>query len=328
MSVSRRHFLQIAGSAAVSATLPRAARSETPSTRPIHLVIPYAAGGINDAVGRPWAERVRPLLGGVVIQNVGGAGGALGLDMAAHAQADGYTIVMGNVGNLIITPIASAHPLYGAADFEPIYRLVSTALAIVVHPALPVTNLGELVAYAKEHPGQLSYASAGVGTMNHLAGEMFKLQSGIKDLRHVPYRGAAPATNDLIGGHIPIMFMSCTGQLLELHRAGKIRILAMTSQHRLPGAPDVPTAIQSGLPDLKAESWLALLAPKGTPGAAIEHIADATRDVMADPNFREMLMADGMEPELDSNPQKTAQAIEEAVARWTPVIRAIELKLD
>lgn len=257
--------------------MPRPARSENYPARPIHLVIPYAAGGSNDAVGRPWAEKMRPLLGTVVIDNVGGAGGTVGLNLAAHAQADGHTIVMGNVGNLIITPIASAHPLYGIADFEPIYRLVTIALAVAVHPSLPIANLEELIAYAKEHPGQLFYASAGVGTMNHLAGEMFKVQSGIADLRHVPYRGAGPATNDLVGGHIPIMFAVCTGQLIELHKAGKIRIFAMTSQARLAGAPDIPTAIEFGLPDMKADGWLALLAPKGTPAAAVEHIARATR---------------------------------------------------
>jgi tripartite-type tricarboxylate transporter receptor subunit TctC len=205
---------------------------------------------------------------------------------------------------------------------------VIIGLVFAVHPSVPASNLKELIAYAKANPGKLSYGSAGVGTSNHLAGEMFKLQAGTPDIQHVPYRGAGPATNDLLGGQIPMMVATMNGHLIELHKAGKIRILAVATPARFAGAPDIPTAIESGMPDMNAQNWYSLFAPKGTPGAIIEQIAQATRKAMADPGLQQILVSGGMEPDLDSSPEKASRLVAEEIARWTPIIKAIGLKLD
>ena len=185
--------------------------------RPIRLVVPYAPGGVFDAVGRPWADRMKALLGTVVIENIGGAGGSLGAAAVARAQPDGYTILLGGGGALVINPVAASRTPYDPIkDFEPIALLVVTGLALVVHPSLPVHSLGELIAYAKANPGKLSYGSAGVGSVNHLTGELFKSLTGTPDIVHVPYKGAGPAVTDLISGQIPMVMPNVTGQIIEL----------------------------------------------------------------------------------------------------------------
>ena len=170
-----------------------AAQSKYPE-RPIRLVIPFPPGGVYDAVGRPWADRVKSSLGTVVVENIGGAGGSLGAAAVARSPSDGYTLLLGGGGALVLTPIASSRPPFDPVrDFEPIALLVTTGLAIVVHPSLPVKTLAELIDHARSNPGKLSYGSAGVGSMNQLAGELFKSLSGAADIVHVPYKGAGPA---------------------------------------------------------------------------------------------------------------------------------------
>jgi tripartite-type tricarboxylate transporter receptor subunit TctC len=185
----RRDLLALSLAALPMALRPAAAQSKYPE-RPIRLVIPFPPGGVYDAVGRPWADRVKPTLGTVVVENIGGAGGALGAAAVARAPSDGYTLLLGGGGALVLTPIASSRPPFDPVrDFEPIALLVTTGLAIVVHPALPVKTLAELIDYARSNPGKLSYGSAGVGSMNQLAGELFKSLSGAADIVHVPYKG-------------------------------------------------------------------------------------------------------------------------------------------
>jgi tripartite-type tricarboxylate transporter receptor subunit TctC len=185
----RRDLLALSLAALPMALRPAAAQSKYPE-RPIRLVIPFPPGGVYDAVGRPWADRVKPTLGTVVVENIGGAGGALGAAAVARAPSDGYTLLLGGGGALVLTPIASSRPPFDPVrDFEPIALLVTTGLAIVVHPALPEKTLAELIDYARSNPGKLSYGSAGVGSMNQLAGELFKSLSGAADIVHVPYKG-------------------------------------------------------------------------------------------------------------------------------------------
>jgi tripartite-type tricarboxylate transporter receptor subunit TctC len=296
--------------------------------RPIRLVVPYAPGGVFDAVGRPWAERMKAGLGTVVVENVGGAGGALGAAAVARAQPDGYTLLLGGGGAMVINPIAlSRTPYDPMKDFEPVAILVVTGLALVVNPSVPAQSLGELIAYAKANPGKLSYGSAGVGTVNHLAGELFKSLTGT-DLVHVPYKGAGPAVTDTISGQIPMVVANVTGQLIGLHRAGKLRIIAVTSPKRLAAAPDIPTAVEAGVPGMVSQNFIGLFAPAKTPKSIVEQIAQATRAAMADQDYQKMLLASGFEAELDSTPDKTRRFVEEDIGRWTPVIRSIGLKLD
>ncbi len=296
--------------------------------RPIRLVIPYPPGGVYDATGRPWAEKVKTLLGTIVVENIGGAGSSLGTAAVARAQPDGYTILLAGNSGLVINPIAATRSPYDPVkDFEPISILGLNPTAIEVHPSQPIKTLKELIDYAKANPGKLSYGSSGVGTVNHLIGELFKSQTGT-DIAHVPYRGAGPAMTDLISGHIPMLLQSVTGQVIEMHRAGKLRMLAVTSAARLPAAPDVPTVGEAGMPGLAAQQFIGLFAPRGTPKEIVEQISQATRKAMADHDLQRMFITSAFEPDLDSNPDKARRLLEEEIARWTPVIKAIGLKLD
>jgi tripartite-type tricarboxylate transporter receptor subunit TctC len=312
---------------AALAPLPALAQGKYPE-RPIRLIIPYPPGGVYDATGRPWAEKAKAHLGTIVIENIGGAGSSLGTAAAARARPDGYTILLGGNSGLVINPIASTKSPYDPVrDFEPIAILGRNATAIVVNPAQPFQTLRELVDYAKAHPGKLSYGSSGVGTPNHLIGELLKSQAEL-NIAHVPYRGAGPAMTDLISGHIPMNFQSITGQAIEMHNTGKQRILAITSDTRLAAAPNVPTVAEAGMPMLAATQFIGLFAPKGTPNDILARLVQATRNAMADSELQRMFTTSGFEPELDSSPEKTRRTLIDETARWTPVIRSIGLKLD
>ncbi len=327
--LSRREVLGRTASAAAAAAVPRNTWADTYPTHAIRLVIPYAAGGSGDQIGRPWANKMASLLGPMYIENIGGAGGALGCSVVARGAPDGYSVLLGNGSTQVIIPLASANPIYDTVrDFRAIYRLITSALAFAVHPSLPVNDLQELIAYAKVNPVKLSYGSPGVGTGNHLVGEMFKQQSGATDIVHIPYRGSGPATNDLVGGQIPLMIAVVSGQLLQMNQAGKLRILAVTSESRLSGAPGFPTAIESGMSDLKYEGWFGLFAPKATPDAIVDRIASATAIAMADPELCEEYRSQGMEPDTKSTPYKFQQFVEDEFARLAPVIKSIGLKRD
>jgi tripartite-type tricarboxylate transporter receptor subunit TctC len=324
----RRDLLALALSGCAMALSPARAQSQYPE-RPIRLVIPFAPGGVYDAVGRPWAERIKGPLGTVVVENIGGAGGSLGAASVARAQPDGYTLLLGGGGALVITPIAANKPPFDPIrDFEPIALLVTTGLAIVVHPALPVRNLSELIAYAKANPGKLSYGSAGTGSMNQLTGELFKSLSGAADVVHVPYKGAGPAITDLVSGQIPIATPNVTAQIIELHRSGRLRILAVTAPRRLSAAPDIPTAVEQGLPGMISQNFIGLFAPARTPRAIIDQVAQATRAVMGDDLFLRSLVASGFEPYSDSSPEKTRAFVDDEISRWGPIIKSIGLKVD
>jgi tripartite-type tricarboxylate transporter receptor subunit TctC len=298
--------------------------------RPIRLIIPFPPGGVYDAVGRPLAERIKPLIGTtMVVENIGGAGGSLGAAAVARAQPDGYTLLLGGGGALVLTPVASSKPTFDPMrDLEAIAMVVTTGLAIVVHPSLPAGTLPELIAYARANPGRLSYGSAGVGSMNQLTGELFKSLIGGGDIVHVPYKGAGPALTDLLSGQIPMATPNVTAQLIELMRSGKLRILAVTTPRRLAAAPEIPTAVEQGLPEMISQNFIGLFVPARTPPDIIEQLARATHAVMADEAYQRSLVASGFEPYPDSSPMRTRRFVEEEIARWSPVIRSIGLKLD
>jgi tripartite-type tricarboxylate transporter receptor subunit TctC len=309
--------------------MPRDMRADNYPSRPIRLVIPYTAGAAGDQIGRPWADRIASLLGPTYIENIGGAGGALGSSVVAQSAPDGYSLLLGNGSTQVMIPLASARPAYDTVrDFRAIYRLITSTLAFVVSPSLPVYDLQELIAYAKAHPAKLSYGTPGVGTGNHLVGEMFKQQSGAADIVHVPYRGMGPATNDLVGGQILSMIAVVSSQLLQLNQAGKLRILAVTSEKRLGATPEIPTVIESGMPDLKYAGWFGLFAPKATLDAIVDRIAEATRIAMADPTLQDIYRLQGMEPDTDSSPEKFQRLVEDELSRLAPVIKSIGLKRD
>jgi tripartite-type tricarboxylate transporter receptor subunit TctC len=202
-----------------------------------------------------------------------------------------------------------------------------TCYAIAVHPSVPAQNLRELAAYAKANPGKLSYGTAGVGSPNHLTGELFKSLTGA-DVVHVPYRGAGPAIVDAISGQIPMVIPATNGQLIEFHRTGKLRILAVATPERLIGAPEIPTAAEAGVPGLLTQNLISLVAPAGTPKAIVDQIGTATLTGLADEKLQQQFIASGFEPPRDRSPEAVRRWVEEEIARWTPIVKAIGLKVD
>jgi tripartite-type tricarboxylate transporter receptor subunit TctC len=329
MKRPRRRFLYLGAGAAALAAVSRIARAQTYPTRPIRLVIPFPPGGAFDAVGRPLADKIKPLLGTVVIENIGGGGASLGAAAVARARPDGYTILLGGTQTHVNEALLKSRPLYDPVkDLDPIAGVAANVLCIAVHPAVPVQTLAELIAYAKANPGKLSYGHSGVGSIQHLAGELFKSLAGTPEIVQVPYRGTGPVITDLAGGQIPIGLPGVTGQVLELHRSGRMRVLAVTSLTRLVAAPELPTAAELGFPGMTVTGSIGLLAPAGTPIGIIEQIAQASRTAVAEPAYQQMLIEAGIEPTLDSSPEKFRGSLAADVALWTPVVKALGLKID
>ena len=323
----RRTFLQ-SGLAAVSATaLPGPALAYP--ERPIRLIVPFSPGGATDVVGRLWAERMKNGLGTVIIENKGGGGGVIGAAEVARAQPDGHTFLFGNTSTQVLLPTIAEKPPYDPRkDFTSIAILCFSPNSIVVHESVPVRTLSELIAYAKANPGKLSYGSAGAGTMTNLAGELFKQLIGVSDITHIPYKGAAPGIADLASGHIPMMTPNVGGPLLQLHNTGKVRILAVTSEKRLKIAPDIPTAIEAGLPGMVAVNFNGLFAPAGVPRPIIDQIARLTRAALADEEFQKPMITSGFEPIVDSGPEQAQRMVADELARWTPIIKATGFKVE
>jgi tripartite-type tricarboxylate transporter receptor subunit TctC len=329
MKPPRRQFLHLAAGFAALPVVSRIARAQAYPARPIRLVVPFPPGGVFDAIGRPLADKMKGVLGTMVVENIGGGGSSLGAAAVAHARPDGYTILLGGTQSHIIEAVMKNRPQYDPVkDLEPIANVATTTFAIAVNPAVPVHNLKELVVYAKANAGKVSYGTAGAGTPNHLTGESFKMQAGLPDVIHVPYRGAGPALTDAISGQIPMIIPAMSGQVFEFHKTGKLRILAVVGPSRLIGLPELPTAIEEGFPGLVTQQSIGLLAPAGTPEAIINQIAQATRAALAEREYQQILTEAGLEPDLDSSPEKFRRSLESDISHWTPVVNAIGLKLD
>jgi tripartite-type tricarboxylate transporter receptor subunit TctC len=329
MNVRRRTFLQLALGGATAHALPGLAQAQAYPARAVRCVIPFPPGGAFDAVGRPLADRLKSLLGLVVVENVGGGGGSIGASNVARARPDGYTLLLGGTLPHVNEALLKSTPLYDPIkDLDPIAAVAANVLCIAVHPTVRVHSLEELIAYAKSHPGELSYGHAGLGSIQHLTGELFKSLTGTPGIVQVPYRGTGPVVTDLIGGQIPMGVPGVTRQVLDFHRAGRLRILAVTSSKRLAAAPELPTAAELGFPGLTVRGSIGLLAPAGTPSSIIKQIAQAAHTVTADPAWQEMLIDAGIEPVLDSNPEQFRRSLAADVAFWGPVVKALEVKID
>ena len=253
----------------------------------------------------------------------------MGAAQAARARADGYTILLGGATTHVTEGLLKNKPQYEPLkDLDPISGIAITAFAIAVHPSVPVHSLKELIEHARANPGKLSYGSAGTGSLNHLSAELFKLRTGLHDFVHVPYRGAGPALVDILAGQIPMIVPAMTNHVLALHRAGKLRVVAVTNGTRLIAAPDLPTAAEQGLPDLVTPNFIGVYAPAGTPKPIIEQIAQANLKLLADPSYRELLVSGTFEPQPDLNPDNYRRYVEAEIARWTPVVKEIGLKID
>ncbi len=329
MQLPRRQFLHLAAGAAALPVASRIACAQTYPDRPIRVVVPFPPAGAFDSVGRPWAEKMKSLLGTIIIENIGGGGSSLGAAAVARAKPDGYTILMGGSLPTVNEALLKARPLYDPVkDLDPIAGVAVVTIALVVHPSVPATTLKEFVAYAKANAGKLSYGHVGVGSVNQLTGEMFKLLAELPELVQVPYRGAGPTMADLISGQVAMAVVAATGQSLELHRTGKLRVLAVTSPARLAAAPELPTVAEAGFPGLANQTTIGPVAPAGTPKPIVEQIAQATRAALADPEYKQKLIESGFEASLDTTPEKFRRCLENDIAFWRPVVKALGLQID
>ncbi|MDQ7777422.1 Bug family tripartite tricarboxylate transporter substrate binding protein [Paracoccus aminovorans] len=320
-SITRRLLL----GAAMALGLAGAARAEFPD-RQITLVIPFAAGGSTDVVGRIVADKMGAALGQqVIVQNVGGAGGSLGAAQVAKADPDGYTILMATVATHALNPlILKQKPYDPVADFAPISLLVLVPNVLAVNPELPVNSVQELIDLAKKEPGTLAYASSGNGTPLHLSGELFKSMAGV-DITHIPYKGSGPALTDVLGNQVPIIFdnlPSASGHIAS----GKLRALGVTTAERAPSFPDVP-AIAETLPGYETYTWNALFAPAGTPPEVVAALNKAALTAMADPAVAER-MKEFSASIVASTPEALAEHVKAEMAKWEPVVRDANVSLD
>jgi tripartite-type tricarboxylate transporter receptor subunit TctC len=310
--------------------LPRAAFAQAGyPDRPVRLIVPFPPGGAFDTVGRPWADRIKPHLGTVIIENIGGAGGGVGAAQAARSRPDGYTLLLGGATTHVTEALLKTKPTFDPLkDLEAISPVAVTAFAIAVHPSVPANDLKALVAHVKAHPGKMSYGSAGHGSLNHLAGELFKIRAGLTDFPHVPYRGAGPGLTDLLAGQIPALVPAMTNIVLEHHRAGRLRVLAVTHGRRLAAAPELPTAVEQGFTDLVAPNFIGLFAPAGMAKEIVATVSAANLKLCADKSYQELLVSGTFELEPLSTPAEYKRYVESEIARWRPIVTAMAIKID
>ena len=331
MTINRRELLSY-GLAALSAraVLPQEAKAQSKyPDRPVRLIVPFPPGGAYDTIARPWADRIKNLFGTIVIENMGGAGGGVGAAYASRQRPDGYTLLLGGATTHITEGLLKTKPTYDPLrDLEPISPIAVTAFAITVHPSMPVKDLKELIAYIKANPGRLSYGTAGHGSLNHLTGELFKLKTGITDLPHVPYRGAGPALTDALAGQIPIIVPAMTNIVLEHHRAGKLRVMAVTHHQRLAAAPELPTAVEQGLADLVTPNFIGIYAPTGVPKDVVSTVSAANLKLLADKSYQDLLVSGTFEIEPSLGPAEYKRYVESEMAKWRPIVSAMGIKID
>jgi tripartite-type tricarboxylate transporter receptor subunit TctC len=324
----RRDVLRFAACAATGIALrPSIARAQGkyPSAT-IRLIVPYAPGGVVDVVARTWSEQIKQIVGNIVVENQPGGGGMIGAGAVARAAPDGHTLLFGDSSSLIIAPSLTAQPPYDPAkSFAPISMIATSSTSIVVHPSVPASTLAEFISYAKANQDKVSYGSAGVGTVTHLAGESFKQLIGAPGIQHVPYRGAGPAIVDAMAGVVPMMTPNITGQVLELHRSGKVRILAVCAPSRLKAAPDIPAANET-LPGLVVQLTCGIVAPAGTPDAIIAQLAEASTRIVKSPEFEKALENAGMQSRADPSPAGAKEFLTKEREHLLPVIKAAGLQ--
>ena len=303
------------------------AHAQNYPAKAIRLVVPQPPGGGNDTIARMISQKLSVALKQqVAVDNRSGAGGLIGADIAAKAAPDGYTLLLGNVATLAIIPnVQKKTPYDPLKDFAPISLIASAPLLVVVHPSLPVTSIRQLIALAKAKPGQLNYASNGVGSSTHLATEMFKMMAKV-DLVHVPYKGLGPATTDLLSGQVQLMFSSAVAMMPHV-KAGRLRAIAMTGAKRSAVIAEIPTVAEAGVPDYESGSWYGILAPAGTPRAIIDLLSQEIAAVTRSPEITDRLVAEAVLP-VGSTPAEFAAYIQREFTRIGRVIRSSGAKFD
>jgi tripartite-type tricarboxylate transporter receptor subunit TctC len=327
----KRMTLTVLGLAAcvAEAGAATAAGDEGPAypTKPVRFIVPYVPGGNTDILSRLLGQKLSEAWGQqFIIDNRAGAGGTVGTELAARSPADGYTLVMGSFGSVIV-----ARNLYPRLAYEPLRDLAPVVLVsepagvLVANPSVPAKTVAELIVYAKSNPGKLNYGSAGAGAWNHLFVELFKQQARV-DFVHIPYKGISPAVTDLMGGQVQLV-MSPFPVAMPHVKAGKLRALAVTSAKRSGLAPDIPTVTESGLPGYVAAGWFAVMAPARTPPAIVARLNRELNRILLLPEVRQSLAADGSEP-AGGTPESVAVSAREESIKWSGLIKQLNLKLD
>jgi len=327
-TLARRALAAIALPLALAAVLPAGARAQDryPS-RPIKFIVPYVPGGSNDIIARLVGQSLgETLKTSMVIENHGGAGGNIGVEIAAKSAPDGYTIVIGHVGTWSINPaLYSKLPYSPQRDFAPVGMIALIPNVLAVNKDLPVKNVQELIAMAKKEPGKMSYGSGGNGSAAHLAVEHFKNMAGV-NIVHVPYKGTGPSLTDLMGGQVQ---MTITGLLpvMPYMKSGRLRVLATATPKRLKLLPDLPTIAESGVPGYEAVQWYGLFAPAKTPAPALAALTGALRTAMKSPAVADRLAAEGGEPS-DMNPEEFRKFLDQQAKLWSGIVKVSGAKVD
>ena len=315
-----------AAALALIAVLPLAAAAAYPD-RPLKLIVPYTPGGSTDVLGRALAEHLRKELGQpVVVENKPGANTGIGAQALQAAPADGTTLLLATAATSVLNPLLQSKLGYDAAQLWPVARVAVSPLVIVARPGGEFRTLADLLAKAKAQPGRLNYASTGIGSSLHLAGELLQAQTGV-EMVHVPYKGSAPALTGLMGGETHI-FIDSVASSSPLIKGGKLVALAVTSRERLPLLPEVPTVAESGVPQFDVATWFGIMVPKGTPDDVVNRLNAAVSSAMQDKTFRETFEQLGLIIPKPLKPAEFRELIAAETAKWTPLVKAKKISLD
>jgi tripartite-type tricarboxylate transporter receptor subunit TctC len=327
-----RRAIALSGLATVLSPAPlrRAARAQDPSawpSRPVTLLVPFAAGGSNDVVARLLAPALEQRFGQpFIVENRPGGGGAVGMGQVARARPDGLTFLVSSASNHVFHPLISPDLGYDVREaLAGVAMLVDVPNVVVANPALGVRTIAELITKVRAVPGGISFGSSGVGTSNHLAGELFRLRTGL-DMTHVPYRGGGPALQDILAGTIPLAFMNLP-TVLPPSRDGRLQILAVCTGERVASQPAIPTVMEQGVTDYAVRSWTGVFAPRATPRPVLGRFAAALREALAQPETARRLVDLGSEP-IWTDPEATDRFVREEYERWTPVVKAANVTRD
>jgi tripartite-type tricarboxylate transporter receptor subunit TctC len=300
------------------------AHSQPYPSKPVRIIVPFAAGGVADLLPRIVGQKLSEKWGEpVIVENKAGASGNIGMAEGARAPADGYTLVLAPTGNLTVNPFLFKLPFDTAKDFTPITVLAASPNVLVVHPSVPARNFRELVAYAKSNPGKLNFASPGEGSGAHLAGELLNIEAGI-DAQHVPYKGIAPAVNDLLGGQVQMMFAGIS-TVLQHVKSGKLVAIAIASPRRSAQLPDVPTVAESGLAGFDVTSWYGLVVRTGTPPEIVQKIHRDAAEALASDDVKAKLAGLGLEP-IGNSPEVFGRMIEAESVKWSGIVRKANIQ--
>ncbi len=320
----RRQFL--VGLAVVALTGALRAQAQGYPEHAIRFVVPYPPGGGTDVIARIVQGRLQAALGqNIVIDNKGGAGGSLGTDLVATAPPDGYTVLFTLNSHTVNPAIYAKLPFDTQKDFEPVGSVASLPQILVAHPQFPANSVAELIALAKAKPGTLAYASVGVGSPGHLAGELFKLRTGTQ-MTHVPYRGGGPAVTDVMGGQVPLLWVSIPAAA-QFVKSGKLKALGVSTLKRSAAFPDVPTLQEAGVPEFEVDSWYAMFVPAKTPKAVIDKLNRALNTTLQDPEIREKLLQQGSEA-VGGTPEALGKTVDAELVKWARLAKDANIKAE